>query len=579
MSTIAATTHQPAPGDAVLAVRDLSVRFGDKVVVDRVSFTLRAGQCAGLVGASGSGKSVASLALMGLMDPSQATVQGSAMLQKDGGEVDLLALDPVAMRHHCGRDLAMVFQEPMTALDPVYTVGEQVAEALRHHLGMGRAQARDHVIGLFHEVLLPEPETLYHRYPHQLSGGQKQRVVIAMALSCSPRVLICDEPTTALDVLVQRDVLDLLKALQRKRGMAMLFITHDLGVVREVADEVLVMRHGRVVEQAPAEVLFTAPQHPYTRGLIACRPDPHRHPQRLTTVEDLLATGGAAPEVDEVTTAQRAGRLAGLLAREPLLRVEALHKEWPVRGGPFAGNKPPVTVLHDLSFAIYPGETLGVVGGSGSGKTTLGRSILRLIEPTSGRVHYNGYELTALDSESLRRLRRELQIVFQDPWSALNPRMAVGRAIAEAMAVHGIGTSDTDRRERVGALLEQVGLEKAHYDRFPHQFSGGQRQRVVIARAIALRPKLIVLDESVAALDVSVQAQVLNLLNDLKEEHGLTYLFISHDLNVVKYFCDRVLVLERGHAVELGPADRVYEAPEAEYTRSLVEAIPSRAHR
>ncbi|MCW5899724.1 MAG: ABC transporter ATP-binding protein [Flavobacteriales bacterium] len=559
---------------ALLDVRDLNVRFGDSVVVDDVSFTLKAGECLGLVGASGSGKSVTALALMGLLDQRHAAVRGQASLTTPEGEVDLLALPQEALRRLCGRHIAMVFQEPMTALDPVYSVGEQVAESLRWHLRMDRTAARRRVVELFREVLLPDPEALYDRYPHQLSGGQKQRVVIALALACEPAVLICDEPTTALDVLVQREIIDLLKLLQRDRRMGMLFITHDLGVVRELAQRALVMRHGRVVESAEVGTLFSAPRHPYTRGLIACRPDPTRHPERLPTVEEFLAHEGAAPAHGQRSAADRAERLGSLRAQPPLLEVEALNKSYPGERGLFRRPRPDAHILHDISFRVHPGETLGIVGGSGSGKTTLGRSILRLIEPGSGRVRYDGRELTTLAADDMRRLRRELQIIFQDPYSSLNPRITVGGAIAEAMRVHGIGRDDGDRRGRITALLERVGLEAAHYDRFPHQFSGGQRQRIVIARAIALEPRLIVCDESVAALDVSVQAQVLNLLNDLKEEKGLTYLFISHDLNVVKYFCDRILVLEQGRLVEWGPADEVYGNPQAAYTKKLIAAIP-----
>lgn len=560
----------------LLEVHDLTVRFGASTVVDRVSFTLRNGECLGLVGASGSGKSVTSMALMGLLDKRHATCTGQALLHTPRGVVDLLAMDEELLRHHRGNDLAMVFQEPMTALDPVYSVGEQVAEAIRLHLKLDQRQARQRVVELFREVQLPDPETLYDRFPHQLSGGQKQRVVIALALSCGPRVLICDEPTTALDVLVQREVLDLLKDLGRRHDMGMLFITHDLGVVREVAHRALVMHQGRVVEQASVERLFGDPQHPYTRGLIACRPDPDKHPQRLTTVDEHLQAEGRPLVPVLVSRQDRMQRLKDRMAQEPLLRVEGLNKTYPGAKGFFRKAKGDAHILHDLSFAVYPGETLGLVGGSGSGKTTLGRSILRLIEPTSGRVFYHGRDLTTLGAEEMRKLRRELQIIFQDPYSSLNPRITVGGAIAEAMAVHGLGKSDTDRRTRIEALLERVGLEAAHYDRFPHQFSGGQRQRIVIARTIALQPRLVVCDESVAALDVSVQAQVLNLLNELKEEHGLTYLFISHDLNVVKYFCDRILVLEKGRQAELGPADEVYDAPQAAYTKALIHAIPGR---
>lgn len=565
-------------GQALLDVRDLTVRFGDSVVVDSVSFTLRSGECLGLVGASGSGKSVTSLALMGLLDKRHAQTSGQALLHTDKGTVDLIALDEKTMRSHRGNDLAMVFQEPMTALDPVYSVGEQIAEAIRLHLKLDKAKARQRVVELFTEVQLPEPAALYDRYPHQLSGGQKQRVVIALALSCSPKILICDEPTTALDVLVQREVLDLLKVLRKKHNMGMLFITHDLGVVREVADRALVMHMGRVVEEATVEELFRSPKHPYTQGLIACRPDPQKHPKRLLTVDDVMrAAAQPAAGIQSslmVSREERKAHVDRLAQQEPLLRVEGLNKSYPGAKGLFRKAKADAHILHDLEFKVYPGETLGLVGGSGSGKTTLGRSILRLIEPSSGHVFYKGKDLTSLSTEEMRKLRRELQIIFQDPYSSLNPRITVGGAIAEAMQVHGLGSNDRERRGRITALLERVGLEAAHYDRFPHQFSGGQRQRIVIARAIALEPRLVVCDESVAALDVSVQAQVLNLLNELKEEHGLTYIFISHDLNVVKYFCDRILVLEKGRKAELGPSDSIWEQPQAAYTRALIAAIP-----
>lgn len=570
-------SHSKAP---LLDVRDLSVSFGDSTVVDSISFALRSGECLGLVGASGSGKSVTSLALMGLLDKRHASTTGQALLSTDAGIVDLIALEEKAMRRHRGNDLAMVFQEPMTALDPVYCVGEQVAEAIRLHLKLNKAKARERVVELFTEVQLPDPESLYDRYPHQLSGGQKQRVVIALALSCSPKILICDEPTTALDVLVQREVLDLLKALRKKHNMGMLFITHDLGVVREVADRAIVMHKGRVVEEATVEKLFEHPEHPYTKGLLACRPDPSKHPLRLLTVEDVMRAseqGDNSPvPPPTVSRAERDAHVQELLRKKPLLRVKRLNKWYPGAKRFFGKATADAHILHDLEFDVYPGETLGLVGGSGSGKTTLGRSILRLIEPSSGHVFYKGKDLTSLSVEEMRKLRREVQIIFQDPYSSLNPRITVGAAIAEAMEVHGLGGNANARRERITALLERVGLEAAHYDRFPHQFSGGQRQRIVIARAIALEPRLVVCDESVAALDVSVQAQVLNLLNELKEEHGLTYIFISHDLNVVKYFCDRILVLEKGHMVELGPSDQVHEDPKAAYTRSLIEAIPGR---
>ncbi len=562
----------------LLEVKDLTVRFGSNVVVDEVAFSLAEGECLGLVGASGSGKSVTSLALMRLLDQRSSEITGSIRYQGR----NILDLEEDEFRPLRGKEFAMVFQEPMTSLDPVYTVGEQVGESLRLHMGMNRKSARERTIELFEEVLLPDPKEIHDRYPHQLSGGQKQRVVIAMALSCSPRILICDEPTTALDVLVQREVIDLLKRIQKERAMAMIFITHDLGVVREIADRALVMHKGKVVENAPVIELFDRPQHPYTKGLIACRPDPTRHPKRLPTIDEVMerAAVGTDLPIGTISSGSRRQHVEDLLRTPPLLRVCGLEKSFNRQHGTTNGTASSTRVLHDISFNVHPGETLGIVGGSGSGKTTLGRTILRLIEPGEGQILYHAkgneaaVDLAHLDSDHMRRLRRELQIIFQDPYSSLNPRLTIGAAITEAMRVHGLRDNDDLRRSRVKELLEQVGLEAAHFDRFPHQFSGGQRQRIVIARAIALEPRLIICDESVAALDVSVQAQVLNLLNELKEDHGLTYIFISHDLAVVKYFCDRILVLERGRNVELGLADQVYDMPAAGYTKQLIAAIP-----
>jgi peptide/nickel transport system ATP-binding protein len=559
----------------LLQVRDLTVKFSGQVVVDHVSFDLHRGECLGIVGASGSGKSVTSQALMRLLDRKISTVDGS--VKYEGRE--LIDLTDVDFRPFRGKELAMVFQEPMTALDPVYTVGEQVAEAIRLHFGVNRTEARDRVISIFEEVLLPSPAQIFDRYPHQLSGGQKQRVVIAMALSCSPSVLICDEPTTALDVLVQREILDLLRRIQQERRMGMIFITHDLGVVKEIADRVLVMHKGQVVEEASIEDLFRTPKHPYTKGLMACRPDPHHHPLRLPTITDVME---GRPAWQEVPREERSARSKAMLQAPPILEVHELRKTYVKESGFLRKTRQVTNVLEDVAFSVHPGESLGIVGGSGSGKTTLGRCILQLIQPTSGRVSYRPHgstqpiDLSTLDASEMRKYRRDLQIIFQDPYSSLDPRLSVGGAIAEAMEVHGIGRNSADRRKRTIALLEKVGLEAVHFDRFPHQFSGGQRQRIVIARALALEPRVIICDESVAALDVSVQAQVLNLLNDLKDEHGLTYLLISHDLNVVKYFCDRILVLEKGRNVELRPADDLYNDPQSSYARALIDAIPGK---
>ncbi|GAB4421814.1 MAG: ABC transporter ATP-binding protein [Bacteroidia bacterium] len=555
----------------ILRVRGLQAGFPDehrqmRTVVHGLDFDLHAGRTLGIVGESGSGKSVTALSLMRLLSGRGRIVGGQVLYQPPGqAAVDLLSLPEHVMRRYRGRDLAMVFQEPMTALNPVHRCGPQVAEVLRIHLGLSRQEAHARVLDLFGQVELPDVARIYRAYPHQLSGGQKQRVLIAMAIACDPRVLIADEPTTAIDVMVQQHILALIQRLQDTHRMGIVFITHDLGVVAEVADEVLVMHQGQAVEYGPVRQIFEAPQHPYTQGLLACRPRMDRSLRRLPTVDDFLqrrAVVVGEPTPPKPPTAQ------------PLLRVEALHTHFPGQRQGLWRRSEPKRAVDGVSFEVYPGETLGLVGESGCGKTTLGRSVLRLIEPQSGAISYAGRDLIGLDAPHLRQLRRELQIIFQDPYSSLNPRMPVGRAIEEVMAVHDIGRDAADRKARTLALLDKVGLLPEHYDRYPDAFSGGQRQRVCIARSLATSPRFVVCDESVSALDVSVQAQVLNLLKDLQADLGLTYLFISHDLSVVKFMSDRIMVMREGRIEEQGSAAQIYTQPQSAYTQALIAAVP-----
>jgi peptide/nickel transport system ATP-binding protein len=493
-----------------------------------------------------------------------------------------------------GNRIGMIFQEPMTSLNPVMRCGKQVAEVLIRHKGISKKEARLACIRLFEEVLLPRPKDIFDAYPHQLSGGQKQRVMIAMALTCNPALLIADEPTTALDVTVQKSILDLIRQLQHKYGMAVIFITHDLGVVAQLAHEVVVMYKGQIVEQGLVKEIFMHPKHPYTKGLLACRPPLGKRPERLLSVADFMNVSVSKElpgdtdfkenpskqkevviSVKEITHEERRLRHEKLYRKEPLLRVKNLRTWFPVTSGFMSRTKGYIKAVDDVSFDVYPGETLGLVGESGCGKTTLGRSILRLVEPSGGSVEFGGQEMTGLKHEALRNMRRHMQIIFQDPYSSLNPRMTIGTAITEPMFVHGLYNNENIRREKAMELLEKVQLKPEHFHRYPHEFSGGQRQRICIARALALEPGFIICDESVSALDVSVQAQVLNLLNQLKKDLGFTYIFISHDLNVVKYMSDRLIVMKDGHILEQGEADKVYSHPETAYTKGLINAIPT----
>lgn len=568
----------------MLNVKNLDIQFLNKEdkswlkAVNDISFRVEKGKVLGIVGESGSGKSVTSFSIMRLHDPESTKITGDIEFDK----IDLLALSPAEIRKYRGNKIAMIFQEPMTSLNPVFTCGYQVQEAIILHQHTSKSEARERTIELFKEVQLPRPEQIFESYPHQLSGGQKQRVMIAMALSCNPELLIADEPTTALDVTVQKTILELLLRIKEERQMAMIFISHDLAVIREIADEVAVMYKGNIVEQGPAKYLFESPEHPYTKGLLACRPDPKHLLKKLPVVADFLNENKEMAVAhllgsNAYTSQEIAARRKTLYAQAPILQVKNLCTWYPVKKGLFGKTTDFVKAVDDISFDIFPGETLGLVGESGCGKTTLGRSILRLVEPTSGALLFEGTDILSLDKPSLRKMRREVQIIFQDPYSSLNPRLTVGNALMEPLQVHGVFDNDKQRKAHVLELLERVDLKAEYFNRYPHEFSGGQRQRIVIARALALQPKFIICDESVSALDVSVQAQVLNLLRQLQQDFGLTYIFISHDLSVVKHISDRMIVMNKGKVEEAGFPEDIYNHPQAEYTKRLIAAIPGRS--
>ncbi|WP_412917811.1 ABC transporter ATP-binding protein [Meiothermus sp.] len=535
----------------LLEVRDLAVSFHtDDGVVEAVkglSFHLEKGETLAIVGESGSGKSVSALALMRLLPkPAARIVGGQALFRRKSGEVlDLLKAEEATMRRIRGNDMAMIFQEPMTSLNPVYTVGDQIAEAIVLHQGKNRKEARQLAIEMLNLVEIPNPHKRVDDYPHQMSGGMRQRVMIAMALSCHPALLIADEPTTALDVIIQAQILDLMKKLQAEIGTAVLFITHDLGVVAEMADRVVVMQHGLKVEEADTNTLFKSPKEEYTQRLLA-----------------------AVPRIDQEKPAPPEQ------ATPPVLvRLENLRVWFPLRAGVLSRVVGHVKAVDDVSLEVYKGEVLGLVGESGSGKTTLGRSLLRLVEPTGGRIWFDGQEITHLPKETLRAFRRRMQIIFQDPYASLNPRMTVGDIIAEPLVIHRVG-GPKERQERVAELLETVQLSPDHARRYPHEFSGGQRQRIGIARALALNPEFIVADECVSALDVSIRAEIIALLKELRARMGLTMLFISHDLAVVEDISDRVAVMYKGRLVEVSSSHKIYREPQDAYTKALLSAIP-----
>lgn len=563
----------------MLQINNLHIQFktpnGLFDAVKNSSFTLNKGQTIGIVGESGSGKSVTSLAIMRLLDEKQTVIRGNIILE----DTSLLSLSEEEMRRIRGNRIAMIFQEPMTSLNPVLTCGFQVTEAIQVHLGLNKKEAKQQTIKLFNEVQLPRPEAIFDSYPHQISGGQKQRVMIAMALSCNPEILIADEPTTALDVTVQKTIIELLIRIKNEREMSLIFISHDLGVIREIANHVLVMREGEIVESASVDDLFADPKHPYTKGLLACRPSPAHRLKKLPVIADFMGSNKMETidhirEQYEYPTKEISARKKKIYNQQPILKIDGLSTWFSISTNILGNTTKVVKAVNNASFEVYPGETLGLVGESGSGKTTLGRSILRLIAPNAGSIYFEGTDICKVSKTEMRDIRRDMQIIFQDPYSALNPRLTVGESIMEPLQVHQLYKNNTQRKQRVMELLERVNLLPEHFNRYPHEFSGGQRQRIVIARALALQPKFIICDESVSALDVSVQAQVLNLTRELQHEFNLTYIFISHDLAVIKHISDRIMVMNQGEIVEIGDAEEVYNHPNNEYTKKLINAIP-----
>ncbi len=574
----------------ILQVDDLCVQFENQsrtvIATDGVSFDLHVGESIGIVGESGSGKSVTALAIMNLLQQPPAKIQAGQILFRSQryGILDLLEVEQKKFSHVRGNEIAMVFQEPMSSLNPVLTCGYQVSEALMAHQKLNKDQAKKRVIELFEEVQLPAPEKAFKAYPHELSGGQKQRVMIAMAMSCNPSVLIADEPTTALDVTVQSNILRLLEKLRENHDMALIFISHDLGVIAEVADRIMVMYEGRIVEQGNVFQIFNNPQHPYTKGLLACRPRLDIKLRKLPTVRDFMTddTGsqgkyrsvGEALLLNAELKKETVQKRLDVIQGGPILRVKNLKTAFSMKRNLLGKTTESLIAVDGVSFEVYPGETVGLVGESGCGKTTLGRTIIRLIDPEEGEIVFDGHKIHQLKGEALRQMRKRMQIIFQDPYSSLNPRQTIGEAISEPLKIHKIISRKDERAARVLELLEKVDLPAHFANRFPHELSGGQRQRVCIARALATNPQFIICDESVSALDVSVQAQVLNLLNDLKKEFKFTYLFISHDLSVIKFMADRIFVMLKGKLIEMGYPDALFGRPKEEYTKNLITAIP-----
>ena len=551
----------------ILSIDNLSISFGDNQVIHNISYTLNKNEILGIVGESGSGKSVSSLAILGLLPKNISEINSGSIVFQDE---DLTKLSSKAFQNIRGKKIAMIFQEPMSSLNPSMTCGKQVQEILLQHTTLSKNNAKKETISLFNQVKLPDAKRVYNAYPHEISGGQKQRVMIAMAIACKPDILIADEPTTALDVTVQKDIINLLKELQIETKMSVIFITHDLALISEIADNVLVMYKGKIVEQGNLYTIFKTPQHNYTKALINSRPTLDARLKVLPTIQDYLNN---TTSTEVISSKQRKEKHEKLYSQKPLLEIINIEKEYISKSGWF--SKPQsFKAVDNVSFKLYQGETLGLVGESGCGKSTLGNAILQLDKATSGLVIYNGIDITKLPNSEIKKLRKDIQIIFQDPYSSLNPRIPVGEAIMEPMTVHNLYNSNSERKEKVIDILNRVGLSEDYYNRYPHEFSGGQRQRIGIARTIALKPKLIVCDESVSALDISVQAQVLNLLNELKETFGFTYIFISHDLAVVKYMSDQLLVMNKGKIEELDDADRIYNTPKKEYTKKLIDAIP-----
>ncbi|OAQ39679.1 ABC transporter ATP-binding protein [Pedobacter psychrophilus] len=569
---------------AQLTINNLEISFKSEEsqfkAIDHISLQLNKGEIIGLVGESGSGKSVTSLAIMRLLE-ANAKITGEILFD----DKNLLEIPEKEMQQYRGNKIAMIFQEPMTSLNPLMKCGKQITESIILHLKINKKQAKEKTIQLFEEVKLPEPQEVFDEYPHQISGGQKQRVMIAMALACNPQILIADEPTTALDVTVQKNIIELLKRIRLERNMSMIFISHDLGVIGEIADKILVMNKGQIVEQGTAKDIFLNPQHPYTKGLLACRPNPRLQLKKLPTISDFTSEKNGQFTTNAITIEDLQQQLKvddgeisqkrKLLYLQPrILKVENLNTWFPKNQSFFGKADNFTKAVNDVSFEVFTGETFGLVGESGCGKTTLSRTILKLIEPTSGKIIFNEVDISNLNEKEMRPLRKDIQIIFQDPYSSLNPVKTIGEALIEPLVVHKILTNYQERKDYIINLMEKVGLTAQQFNRYPHEFSGGQRQRIVIARALALKPKLIICDECVSALDVSVQAQVINLLKDLQQEFKLTYIFISHDMAVVKHVSDRMMVMNNGQIEEIGYPEDIYHHPKKAYTQKLINAIP-----
>ena len=555
----------------LLSIEDLSVSFTTNnkksQILKSISFDLKENEILGIVGESGSGKSITALSILGLLPKSISNID-SGSINFEG--LDLATIDNKSFQNIRGNKIGMIFQEPMSALNPSMTCGEQVFEIIALHKSLSTSEIINETLLLFEKVKLPDPKRVYDAYPHEISGGQMQRVMIAMAIACKPKILIADEPTTALDVTVQKEIINLLKVLQVETKMSILFISHDLSLVSEIANRVFVMYQGEIVEQGTVEKIFKSPKHIYTKALIHSRPSIEKRPKKLATIQDYL---NDTVDNSMVSKKEREQNHKTIYTKEPLLEVKNIEKEYFSKAG-FFKRPESFKAVDQVSFKLYPGETLGLVGESGCGKSTLGNAILQLDKATGGQIFYNGKDITNLPKSDIRKLRKDIQIIFQDPFSSLNPRIPVGKAIMEPMVVHKLYNSEKERKEKVIDILKRVGLSADYFYRYPHEFSGGQRQRIGIARTIALNPKLIVCDESVSALDISVQAQVLNLLNELKDNFGFTYIFISHDLSVVKYMSDQLLVMNKGKIEEMGDADTIYRHPEKDYTKKLIDAIP-----